>query len=428
MPLNPGHVRYQVVALAVAMAGVTYLDRVCISILAPSIMRDLRLTPIQMGYAFSAFTLAYASFEIPTAWWADRKGCRRVLTRIVLWWSAFSMLTAAAFSYGALLAVRFLFGVGEAGAWPSAARVFSRWIPLRERARVQGIFFAGAHLAGGLTPGLVVWIAMFLPWRLVFVVLGSTGLIWAVCWHSWFRDEPRDHPAVGEPECRLIENTRGLPAAHHPGGDWGAVFRTRSLLPLCLQYFANTYGFYFFITWLPTYLAQARGMRAAELALFAGLPLLLSSLADVTGGMTSDSLSRRFGLRMGYCGVGASAYLIGAVLMAAGAHAANARAAGTLIAVAGALSMFTLAASWATAIGLGGRNAAVLSAAMNTSGNIGGVLSPIVLAFLVGRFRNWNLPLDLLSGLYLMASFCWLFIQPEKTAGGIQLQSRPVER
>ena len=135
------------VAFAMALAAVTYLDRVCISIVAPSIMRDLNLTTIQMSYVFSAFTLAYAAFEIPTAWWADRIGSRAVLTRIVVWWSAFTIATAAAFNYATLLVIRFLFGIGEAGAWPNAARVFSRWIPARERGRVQGVFFAGAHLS-----------------------------------------------------------------------------------------------------------------------------------------------------------------------------------------------------------------------------------------------------------------------------------------
>lgn len=413
MPLAPGRARYLVVAGAVAMAGVTYLDRVSISVLAPSIMRDLRLTQIQMSYVFSAFTLAYALFEIPTAWWADRIGCRRVLARIVVWWSGFTMLTAAAFSYPTLLSVRFLFGCGEAGAWPCAARVFSRWIPVRERGRVQGVFFAGAHLAGGLTPGLVAWMATLVPWRGVFVLLGFLGLAWAALWYLWFRDEPREHAAVSPAERDLIERERGLPVEHGRHEAWREVWATRSLLPLCLQYFANTYGFYFFITWLPTYLTEARGLRTAELALFSGLPLLLSAIADVTGGMTGDALSRRFGLRIAYAGVGAGAYLLAAALMLAGTLTPNARIAGVLIAVAGALSMFTLAASWATAVGLGGRNAAVVSAVMNSSGQVGGILSPIVLAFLVGRFGSWNLPLHVLSGLYLMAFLCWLFIHPE---------------
>jgi len=407
------HVRYRVVAFAVALAGVTYLDRVCISILAPSIMRDIGLTPIQMSYVFSAFTFAYAIFEIPTAWWADRIGSRRVLTRIVVWWSGFTMLTAAVVSYPALLLVRFLFGVGEAGAWPNAARVFSRWIPARERGRVQGIFFAGAHLAGGLTPGLVVWIAKLLHWRLVFLAFGFVGLTWALFWYRWFRDEPREHRSVSPAESDLIERERGLPPAH-AHGQWGAVFRTRSLIPLCTQYFANTYGFYFFITWLPTYLTKARGMQTAELAIFSGLPLLLSVIADITGGITTDALSKRFGVRVGRCGVGATAYLLGSIVLAFGTSSADPRLAGVLIAVAGALSMFTLAPSWATAIDLGGANAAVLSATMNTAGQVGGILSPIVLAYIVEAYGDWSLPLYILAGLYLMASLSWLLIHPSR--------------
>jgi MFS family permease len=137
-------VRYRVVAAAVTLAG----DRVCVGVLAPSIMSDLHISQIQMSFVFSAFTAAYAIFEMPTAWWADRVGSRRVLTRIVLWWSAFTMLTAAATSYAMMLVVRFLFGVGEAGAWPNAARVFSRWIPLRERGRVQGYSSRGRTWRG----------------------------------------------------------------------------------------------------------------------------------------------------------------------------------------------------------------------------------------------------------------------------------------
>ena len=405
-------VRYRVVAFAMALAAVTYLDRVCISVVAPSIMRDLNLSTIQMSYVFSAFTLAYAAFEIPTAWWADRIGSRAVLTRIVLWWSVFTLATAAAFNYASMLIVRFLFGAGEAGAWPNAARVFSRWIPARERGRVQGIFFAGAHLSGGLTPILVAYMATFLHWRTIFIVFGCVGAVWAASWYYWFRDEPRDHASVSPAERDLIESTRGLPASH--AGSWGDVFRTRSLFPLCLQYVANTYGFYFFITWLPTYLSKARGLEKAELAVFAGMPLLLSVVADITGGMTTDSLTKRFGMRVGRCGVGGVGYLVAAVAMMSSTLVGDGRVAGFLIAIGGAASMFTLAPAWATAIELGGSNSAVLSATMNTAGQIGGILSPIVLAYIVDRLGNWSMPLQILAGLYLVASICWIFIHPER--------------
>jgi ACS family glucarate transporter-like MFS transporter len=404
-------IRYRVVAFTIALAAVTYLDRVCIAIVAPNIMRDLRLTNIQMSYVFSAFTLAYALFEIPTAWWADRVGSRRVLTRRVLWWSAFTMATAGAFNYATLLVVRFLFGVGEAGAWPNAARVFARWIPARERGRVQGVFFAGAHLSGGLTPIFVAYLMTFLHWRVIFLIFGCVGFVWALTWGWWFRDEPRDHPSVGPAERNLIESTRGLAANH--GGAWSQVFRTRGLFPLCLQYFANTYGFYFFITWLPTYLSKSRGMVKGELAIFAGMPLLLSVLADITGGVTTDAISRHFGMRIGRCGVGGVAYLFAAIAMVSGTLVGDGRSAGILIALGGAASMFTLASAWATAIELGGRNSAVLSATMNTAGQIGGMLSPIVLAYIVDRLGSWSMPLHILSALYLMAAICWIFIHPK---------------
>ena len=415
-------VRFQVVAFAVGLAGVTYLDRVCISILAPQIMNDLGLTRMQMSYVFSSFTIAYAAFEIPTAWWADRVGSRTVLTRIVLWWSAFTVATAGAFNYVSLLAVRFLFGAGEAGAWPNAARVFSRWIPAHERGRVQGIFFAGAHLSGGVTPLIVAWLAAFLHWRAIFVVFGFVGAVWAAGWYRWFRDEPREHKSVGAAERDFIESTRGLPPHH--GGSWTSVFRTRSIVPLCLQYVANTYGFYFFITWLPSYLSTARNLHTAELAIFSGLPLLLSVFADLTGGLTMDSLSRRFGTRIGRCGVAGFGYSLAAAAMFSGTLVSDGRLAGLLIAIGGAASMFTLAPAWATAIGLGGRNAGVLSATMNTAGQIGGILSPIVLAYIVDRFGDWSMPLHVLSALYLMAALCWVFIKPE-TATQIVTEREP---
>ncbi|HKB91049.1 MAG TPA: MFS transporter, partial [Opitutaceae bacterium] len=213
----PTRVRYRVVGIVVLLGMITYLDRACIATLAPDIMHDLRLTKGQMSLVYSAFALAYALFEIPTAWWADRKGTRRVLTRIVLWWSVFTMLTGLAFNYVQLVATRFLFGVGEAGAWPSVARTFSRWIPLTERGRVQGAFFSGAHLVGGLTPMIVVALTASMGWRYIFLLMGALGVVWSTVWYRWFRDEPSQHGKVNAAEVRLIGEGRGPPATHHEG-------------------------------------------------------------------------------------------------------------------------------------------------------------------------------------------------------------------
>src|SRR5512133_893040 len=156
MTIPPTRTRFKATGFLMLLAAITYLDRICISTLAPQIARDLNLSKLQMSFVFSAFALAYAGFEIVTAWWGEKIGARRVLARIVLWWSAFTVATGLAFNYASLLAIRFLFGAGEAGAWPNAALAFSRWIPFRERGRVQGFFFAAAHVSGGLTPLLVM--------------------------------------------------------------------------------------------------------------------------------------------------------------------------------------------------------------------------------------------------------------------------------
>ena len=403
--------RFIVVSWLLAMAGLTYLDRVCIATLAPDIMDDLGLSRMQMSWAFSAFTIAYAAFEVPTAWWADRIGSRRVLARIVGWWSAFTIATAGVFNWHSLLAIRFLFGVGEAGAWPNAARVFSRWIPKAERGTVQGIFFAAAHLAGGLTPLLVMALRDVLHWRAIFVVFGAVGFIWVFGWYVWFRDEPREHPRVSSAEADLIEAGRQTGTGHHLSlGQAFGLIRSRQVAALCLMYVANTYGFYFLITWLPSYLSKGRGLSGTELSVFSGLPLLLSVFADLAGGVTTDRLAARYGLRAGRRIVGAAGYGIAAVLLAISVGVAHAQIAAFLLATAAAFSMFTLAPSWAACIEMGGPAAASLAALMNTAGQIGGILSPLVLAYLVDTYGDWNLPILVLVGLYVVATICWTII------------------
>jgi MFS family permease len=418
MPIDPaGRVRYRVVAFAVALAGVTYLDRICISTLAPSIMRDLSLTRLEMSYVFSAFAVAYAAFEVPSAWWGERVGTRRVLTRIVCWWSAFTLATAAVWSYASMLAVRFLFGAGEAGAWPNAARTFSRWIPTHERGRVQGVFFAGAFLAGGLTPALVALLEPRLGWRGVFVACGLIGFVWAAAWYRWFRDEPADHPAVGPAELALITAGRGPGASHAVDAHTlSALAASPSAWALCLGYFSNSYGSYFVMTWLPTYLAERRGFSAGSLALFAGLPLLLSVVSGLLGGIATDLLARRLGMRAGRAAVGVASYVVAALAMVLSVGTEGPQTAALLLALATAASMFALGAHWAAAIDIGGAHAGVLSACMNTTGQIGSISSPIIAAWLVDSYASWTLPLYVMAGLYAFSALTWFFVRPPQTA------------
>jgi MFS transporter, ACS family, glucarate transporter len=419
MTSSATRVRYRVVALATGLGMITYLDRACIATLAPGITRDLGLSTIQMGYVFTAFQLAYALFEIPTAWWADRRGTRSVLSRIVLWWSALTASTAAAFNYPMLLAIRFLFGMGEAGAWPCVARTFARWIPVRERGRVQGVFFAGAHLVGGLTPALVLWLLTFMSWRAIFVTFGTVGLVWVAIWHTWFRNDPSEHASVGAEELRTIVAERPPDSGHATGWEyWGRLIHNRNMLAMCVMYVPNCMIFYFCITWLPTYLKQRHGFDAGSLGIFAGLPLIVSMPGDLLGGLVTDRLAARYGLRIGRCGLGAAAYVIAGVALLAAAASSTPAVAATLIALATGMTMFTLGAAWGTVIEMGRNHVGVVGATMNSVGNLAAMLNPLIVAYSVQWFNNWNLPLYLMGGLFLLGALCWMLVDPEQPVFG----------
>lgn len=411
---SSSRVRYRVVGFMLALGAVTYLDRACIATLAPDIRRDLGLSKDEMSWIYSAFAIAYAAFEIPTAWWADRLGTRRVLTRIVTWWSAFTMASAAAWNFGSLLVIRFLFGAGEAGAWPSMARTFSRWIPRSERGTIQGIFFAAAHVTGGLTPLIALAVASLCGWRWTFVIFGVPGIVWAIAWHRWFRDDPEDHPAVSPAELEKIVAGREQSTSQHEGwAYWRQLLRHRNTLPLCLMYFPNSFGFYFCITWLPDYLREQHGFESMRLGFFTGLPLLLSPVADLLGGVTTDAVTRRFGLRLGRVGVGAASYLAAGIAMLLATTTTHPEIAAWCIATGVAASMFTLGASWGTVIDVGGSHTGVVSAAMNTSGQIGSVICPLIVIWLQQHY-DWNAPLYLIGSLFLVGAVAWGFINPHR--------------
>src|SRR5262245_4670555 len=243
----------RVLAFAFLLALITYLDRICISAAAPFIMDDLHLSVVQMSVVFSAFTLAYSLFEIPSGWLGDVRGPRRVLTRIVLWWSAFTMLTGAARGFASLVSIRFLFGAGEAGAFPNIARSFSRWFPPRERGRANGVMFLGSRIGGMLSAPIALLLVARWGWRPSFVACCAPGVVWAIAWYAWYRDRPEEHPSVSREEIAWIrQGGDGSEPGHaETKTPWRAVLGSRNLYAICGMYFAFGYGLYFYFTWLP---------------------------------------------------------------------------------------------------------------------------------------------------------------------------------
>jgi ACS family glucarate transporter-like MFS transporter len=411
--------RHVVLVFVVALAMVTYLDRACIGVMMPNIAAEFGLDAGQQSWVFFAFILAYALFEIPTARWADRHGAKSVLTRIVAWWSLFTMATAGAFNYASLVAARFLFGMGEAGAWPCVARVMSRWIPKRERATAKGIFFAGAYASASLTALLVTPLLTHVGWRTILIAFGCVGFVWIALWIRWFRDEPGTHPSANEAERALILADRPGEAPH-PGGwtFWRTLLRQRNVRLLCIAYMPNCATFYFCITWLPTYLKEHHGFEKGELGFMAFLPLFLSTGTQFLGGWLSDRIARARGLRAGRCIPGVLGYGLAGLLIFAASLATQPRLAALLIGLAAATCMLTTATFWSTSVDIGREHSATVSAAMNTSGQFAAIVLQPVVGYSVKWFDNWNVPFWLLGALFFVGAACWLFIDPRRPVFG----------
>jgi MFS family permease len=327
----------------------------------------------------------------------------------------FTFLTAASWNYAALLVSRFLFGIGEAGAFPCMARVMSRWIPLRERGTAKGIFFAGAYVSGALTTFAVTALLPHFSWRQILVAFGCVGFVWVAAWHRWFRDDPAGHPAVNAAEHALIVSDRPADVPHPRGvAFWLNLLRQRNVLLLCLLYMPNCATFYFCITWLPTYLEKSHGFRNAELGALSALPLLASVATQFLGGFISDVIRPRFGLNLARRVPGFVGYAGGAVFILFASFATQPVHAAVFIALAAASCMLTTAPAWSTCVDIGREHSATVAATMNTAGQIAAILSQPVVGYSVKWLGNWNVPFWLLAGLFVMGAACWLFVEPQK--------------
>jgi MFS family permease len=441
-------VRARVLAFTFLLAVITYLDRICISAAAPYIMDDLHLGVLQMSVVFSAFTLAYSIFEIPSGWLGDVKGPRRVLTRIVLWWSAFTMMTAVARGFQSLVAIRFLFGAGEAGAFPNVARSFSRWFPVRERGRANGVMFLGSRIGGMLSAPIALLIVSRWGWRASFVLFGTFGVVWAVAWFAWYRDRPDEHPGVNREELAWIQQDarsgrpsqtvagRPFPPSRNASADrrslggggqgrrverphgiatpWAVLLRSRNFYAICAMYFAFGYGLYFYFTWLPTYLITVLGFSVLGGGVFAALPFLLAGIADLAGGWLTDYLARTRGLRVGRCHLGFGAFLTCAAVVFASTLPVPSIAKAGLLALALASADLALGACWAVPIDIAPDHAGVITGCMNTLGNLGGMIGPLVVGIAVDRWHSWTFPFYITALVYAGGGLAWLAIDPTR--------------
>jgi len=398
-----------VLGVLCVLGVILYIDRVCIAIALPSIQKELALEPQQLGWISLAFSLAYALFEIPTGHLGDRYGTRKTLMRITIAWSVFTALTGATFGLVSLLVVRFLFGAGEAGAWPNVSTVVSKWFPARARGRAMGVFGAATAIGGGLSPFLVIPIQSAYGWRASFFIFAALGVAWAIVWYLWFRDDLAD---MGTPPDEIAEVGHvPIRAAH--GLAWGTALRQPRLWGLMGAGFSNIYAAFFTIFWLPTYLSKARGFDDGDLKWTAAV-WIAAVVGNASGGWISDRVVQALGRGLGRRAVAMSCAVLVGAMLALVAITSDKVTVIALLSVAGLAWGVIQANVFATCIDIGGLHVGTVAGTMNMAGQLGGAVSALSFGYIVKLTGSYEVPVFVMAAVITVGTASWLWIDASK--------------
>lgn len=410
------------------LAMLLYIDRILISVAKTDVATALSLSDKQMGWALSIFSLGYALFQMPSGWAADKFGARHILTAIVTLWSILTALTGWAWSFVSLLAIRFLFGAGEAGAYPSINRVVFSWMPVSERGTVNGINFSAGRLGAAFALPSVAWLIQAFGWRECFAFLGIIGIVWAAVWWLWFRNEPTEKTGISQQELNFILKNRQQTATDtYEKLSLNTLLGSRNMHLLMGQYFASNFTFFFCLTWLFPHLKTRFNLDTVEAGFYASIPLIFGAVGNIIAGRMVDylfkqnqfSASRRYTAIVGF--------LIAAVGLWMSAYAHTAVEATIFLSMAVFGADMTLSPSWATCSDIGGNNSGMVSGAMNMVGNLGAFLTALAFPYLQA-WTGSNEPFFYLGTfLNLSAILMWQRIDPIKVLENkkMGLQNKP---
>jgi sugar phosphate permease len=413
---RPTRTRWLVLLLISLMYMITYMDRTGISIAAPAMEREFGLSKTAIGVVFSVFLWAYAIGQIPGGWLADRFGPRLVLLIIVPFWSLMTAMTAVASGLTSLIGIRFVFGLAESGAFPTATRAMQLWFPKAERGIVHGVTHSFSRFAVAIVPFLAVSIMVTLGWRWIFYLFGAAGLLWSAAFYLLYQNLPEKHARVNQEELARIRGRDAdgeiKPITLHQqlATPWKTIFRSANMWYIAAGYCCFYYGTYFFMTWFPTYLVDYRHLSLKTVGVWASLPLLAGMVGDIVGGTLTDKVYRRTGkLKFARRIVAAPAMLASGVCLI---PAATAHSAWTAILCLTASLFFlelVISPAWAVPMDVGGEYSGTVCGVMNMAGSLAASLSPIIFGALVQR-GFWILPFFISAGVLLTGALIWAFL------------------
>ena len=403
--------RFVLVASTFLLSLLLYVDRTCISTAKDAITHDLGLNNEQWSWVLASFAFGYALFQTPGGALADRLGGRIVLTVVVTVWSIFTGLTALAWNLGSLLVVRFLFGSGEAGAFPGMARVVYSWIPVKERGLVKGINFSGSRIGAALAMPGIAWLIQQLGWKQSFVVLMLVGFAWALVWWLWFRDEPAEHRGIAKEELAYILANRQDAATRGAAPTKlraVTLFTSGNLWLMMVQYFGSNFTFFFSLTWLYPYVKAKYNLAAVDAGLYAMLPLLGGAAGNIFSGWLVDALYRggRSSLSRKLPAIAGFALAALGMLMSVEQATVGGAVFWLTVAIFGA--DMTLSPSWSFCIDIGGNHAGAVSGTMNMAGNLGAAITALAFAYLPETSRGNVAFFYTAAALSGVALVCWL--------------------
>ncbi|MFZ1944577.1 MAG: MFS transporter [Acidobacteriaceae bacterium] len=418
--------RYLLAFWLFVLSAVAYLDRTNISIAGLNISREYGLGNQRLGWIFSSFLIGYAVFQLPAGWLSSRFGPRRVLTAGVLLWGATTALTAMLpttieHAVWVFIGMRFVLGIGESVIYPSANQFVARWVPQQERGVINGLIFAGVGAGSGLTPPILAWLISHHGWRSAFWFSAIVGCVVGIVWWLIARDTPEEHPAMQQVE--LLEIQKSLkfrvPVTENerPIIHWRAILHRPDLLVLMTTYFSYGYIAWIYFSWFFLYMAQVRGFDLRSSAHYAMLPFLSMTVCCLAGGILSDGLTERYGLRVGRCMLAAASMAGTALFLVIGSQVESPRLAGLILAGGAGILYISQSSFWSVSADIAGDNSGIFSSIMNMGGQIGGAVTASLTPWIAQRY-GWTTSFAIAAALALISAACWLTVHPERPLEG----------
>ena len=409
-------IRFVLVFSTFLLTVLLYVDRACISAAKGDISSELGFSMTEFGWIMAVFTLGYALFQTPAGKLADTQGARGVIAGIVTIWSLLTAVTGFAWNYTSMLVIRFLFGAGEAGAFPALSKVVYNWFPISERGIIQGINFSGSRIGAAFAMPLVAWMLAEIGWRHTFLVFGIFGILYGVLWFLIFREKPEHGRFIGSDEVEYIKKNR---QQSEPGVKktlpFSTILKSATMWKTMVQYICSNFTFYFSLTWMYPYIQERFQLGLVEAGFYTSIPLVAGAVGNWLAGILVDAiyrngkwkLSRRLPAIIGF---GISAL---GMIMVTQVSSPALSVAFMALAVFGA--DMTLSPSWAFCIDIGKENAGAVSGTMNMAGNLGAFVTIIAFPYLFQWTNRYEPFFFICAGLSLIAIVMWSTMNPEKS-------------